>query len=89
MSLPPRPVQPNTSSVHIPELQRIGVCGKTGTAQDGSSASAMSHAWFAAYAPKDNPQIAVVVMVENSGEGSGVAAPLTRDILRYYFLDRP
>ncbi len=72
-----------------PELQRIGVCGKTGTAQDGSSASALSHAWFASYAPKDNPEIAVVVMVENSGEGSGVAAPLARDILRYYFLDRP
>jgi len=71
------------------DLQRIGVCGKTGTAQDGSSANAVSHAWFAAYAPKDNPQIALVVLVENSGEGSGVAAPIARDILRYYFFEQP
>jgi cell division protein FtsI/penicillin-binding protein 2 len=66
-------------------LQTIGVCGKTGTATDGSSPSAISHAWFAAYAPMREPEIAVVVMVENSGEGSGVAAPLVRDILEYYF----
>jgi len=72
-----------------PELQRIGICGKTGTAQDGSSASALSHAWFASYAPRDNPEIAVIVLVENSGEGSDVAAPIARDILRYYFLDHP
>ncbi|MBZ0277369.1 MAG: penicillin-binding protein 2, partial [Anaerolineae bacterium] len=67
------------------ELQTIGVCGKTGTAQDGSSASANSHAWFAAYAPRENPQVAIVVIVENSGEGSAVAAPIVRDILQYYF----
>lgn len=67
------------------ELQTIGVCGKTGTATDGSSPSAISHAWFAAYAPMRDPEIAVVVMVENSGEGSGVAAPIVRDILEYYF----
>ncbi|MEO8606915.1 MAG: penicillin-binding transpeptidase domain-containing protein [Chloroflexota bacterium] len=71
-----------------PDLQRLGVCGKTGTAQDGP-ADAASHAWFAAYAPKDNPQIAVAVIVENSGEGSGVAAPIVRDIMRYYFFERP
>jgi penicillin-binding protein 2 len=68
------------------ELQSIGICGKTGTATDGSSPSAISHAWFAAYAPMREPEIAIVVMVENSGEGSGVAAPLVRDILEYYFL---
>lgn len=70
-----------------PDLQRLGVCGKTGTAQDGP-ADAQSHAWFAAYAPRDNPQIAVVVIVENSGEGSGVAAPIVRDIMRYYFFEQ-
>jgi penicillin-binding protein 2 len=70
-----------------PDLQRLGVCGKTGTAQDGP-ADAQSHAWFAAYAPKDNPQIAVAVIVENSGEGSGVAAPIVRDIMRYYFFEQ-
>jgi penicillin-binding protein 2 len=67
------------------ELQTIGVCGKTGTATDGSSPSAISHAWFGAYAPMRDPEIAIIVMVENSGEGSGVAAPIARDILEYYF----
>jgi penicillin-binding protein 2 len=66
------------------ELQNIGVCGKTGTAQDGPRPT---HAWFAAYAPRDNPEIAIVVIAENGGEGSGVAAPMVRDILHYYFLE--
>lgn len=69
-----------------PELQNIGVCGKTGTAQNRPGA--VTHAWFAAYAPRDNPQIAIVVMAENAGEGSGVGAPIVRDILHYYFFDR-
>jgi penicillin-binding protein 2 len=66
-------------------LQTLGVCGKTGTAQDGSRADATSHAWFAAWAPMDEPEIAVAVIVENSGEGSGEAAPIVRDILEVYF----
>nr|PZN50579.1 MAG: hypothetical protein DIU68_18055 [Chloroflexota bacterium] len=65
------------------DLQSIGVCAKTGTAQTGTTAT--SHAWFAAYAPRENPEIAVVVMVENGGEGSGTAAPITRDVLEAYF----
>jgi len=64
-------------------LQAIGVCGKTGTAQAPNNAP--SHAWFIGYAPIEQPQIAVIVMVENSGEGSAVAAPLTRDIMNAYF----
>lgn len=69
-------------------LQDIGVCGKTGTAQapgDGVS----PHAWFTAYAPRDNPQIAITVLVENSGDGSAVAAPIVRQILEYYFFGTP
>lgn len=66
-----------------PRLQEIGICGKTGTAQN--TPNPMPHAWFIAYAPRDNPQIAVAVMVENAGDGSAVAAPLTRDIMEYYF----
>lgn len=67
-------------------LQSIGVCGKTGTAQN-LNRGALTHAWFAAFAPRDKPQIAIVVMVEDAGEGSGVAAPITRDILEYYFFE--
>ncbi|MBW4437561.1 MAG: hypothetical protein KME04_10525 [Pleurocapsa minor GSE-CHR-MK-17-07R] len=65
-------------------LQALGVCGKTGTAQTGGPGTP-SHAWFASYAPQDNPQIAVVVLVETSGEGSGVAAPIARQVHEYYF----
>ncbi|MBC8171207.1 MAG: hypothetical protein H7X77_06030 [Anaerolineae bacterium] len=69
-------------------LQEIGVCGKTGTAQDLPRPT--THAWFTAYAPRDNPEIAITVMIENagvgiSGEGSVMAAPIVRQALEYYF----
>ncbi len=57
------------------------LCGKTGSAQT----ALYPNAWFVAYAPADNPQIAVVVMVANSLEGSQVAAPIVRRILDDYF----
>jgi len=44
-----------------------------------------SHAWFTAYAPARNPEIAVVVFVYGGGEGSAVALPIAGDVLRYYF----
>lgn len=66
---------------------RGGVCGKTGTAQSPRPGAA-PHSWFAAYAPADEPEIAVVVMVENAGDGSAVAAPLTKQIMEYYFFLR-
>jgi penicillin-binding protein 2 len=66
------------------ELQTIGVCGKTGTAQD---VPRPTHAWFAAYAPREEPEVAIVVVVENGGQGSEVAAPIVRDILEHYFFE--
>ncbi len=57
------------------------VCGKTGTAQT----ALYPNAWFVAYAPADDPEIAVVVMSANSREGSEVAAPIVRRILDNYF----
>ena len=57
------------------------VCGKTGTAEAGT----YPHAWFVAYAPAENPEVAVVVMSEHSREGSEVAAPMARRILDAYF----
>ncbi len=65
-------------------LLELGVCAKTGTATSATG-NAFPHAWFAAYAPSENPEIAIVAMVENSGEGSGIAAPIVRDVLEYYF----
>jgi penicillin-binding protein 2 len=68
-------------------LQALGVCGKTGTAQAGGDGTLPPFAWFAAWAPRENPQIAVVVLVENAGEGSGVGAPIARDVLEAYFFN--
>lgn len=65
-------------------LQAIGVCGKTGTAQT-TGADSLPHGWFIAYAPRENPQVAVVAMVENVGNGSEFAAPIVRRVLEYYF----
>jgi penicillin-binding protein 2 len=56
----------------------IEVAGKTGTAQvKGKS----DYAWFACYAPANNPRYAVVVMVEQGGEGGATAAPAARQIM--------
>lgn len=66
------------------ELQGLGVCGKTGTAQTGGP-DTPSHAWFASYAPRENPEVVVVVMIETAGQGSEIAAPIARQILEYYF----
>ncbi len=60
------------------------VAGKTGTAETGG-ADVTSHAWFAAYAPFENPQIVVVVFLENGGQGSYNAAPLARNVLEAFF----
>jgi len=72
------------------------IAGKTGTAQvvgikQGARYDAnrlarehRDHALFIAYAPAENPTIAVAVMVENGGSGSGVAAPIARAVFDYY-----
>ncbi|MDF2929069.1 MAG: penicillin-binding protein 2, partial [Anaerospora sp.] len=56
----------------------IKVAGKSGSAETGRKTT---HSWFACYAPADDPQIAVAVLVEEGGEGSVAAAPVTRKIL--------
>jgi len=60
------------------------ICGKTGTAQTGGE-STPPNAWFVAYVPQDDPEIAIAVIVENSCEGSEVAAPITRAIIEDYY----
>ncbi len=62
----------------------IPVAGKTGTAEAGA-AEAEPHSWFAAYAPANDPEIALVVLAENAGEGSTVAAPLARQVIEAYY----
>ena len=65
-------------------LLDVGVCGKTGTAQVPGE-DKLPHSWFIAYAPAKEPRIVIATVVENAGEGSSVAAPLTRRILEYYY----
>lgn len=61
-------------------------CGKTGTAQTGDVNSGRPpHSWYIAYAPAENPQIAIAVVVPNSREGSEVSAPIVRRILDNWF----
>lgn len=61
-------------------------CGKTGTAQAGDATSGIPpHSWYVTYAPAENPQVAVAVVVPTSREGSEVATPIARRILDNYF----
>lgn len=84
-----------TACCRIKSEVPVSVAGKTGTAEtssaglDGKNARTKPHAWFTSYAPAENPQIAMVVLVENSGEGAEYAAPITREILKWYFGGRP
>lgn len=58
-------------------LRAYSLCGKTGTAQSAGA----PYAWFVAYTPAEDAELALVVMVENSHEGALVAAPILRRIL--------
>jgi len=60
---------------------------KTGTAEVGDGSND-THAWLTAFAPADDPQIAITVLVERGGEGSDTAAPIVGDILKEWF-DEP
>ena len=72
----------------LPKQFELGVGGKTGTAQVASRESGVKeedHAWFAGYAPANNPQVVVVALVENGGHGGVAAAPIARKVLAAYF----
>lgn len=68
------------TATHI-KLPDIEICGKTGTAQNPHG---NDHAWFVAFAPFDNPKIAVAVIVENVGFGGTHAAPIAKKIIETY-----
>ncbi|MBQ6679785.1 MAG: FtsW/RodA/SpoVE family cell cycle protein [Lachnospiraceae bacterium] len=60
------------------------VAGKSGSAQYDETLDAL-HAWFTAYAPADDPEIAIVVMLEKGGSGSRDAGPVVSEIVSSYF----
>jgi len=76
----------------IAQIENIVVCGKTGTAQNnaivnGEVKKMKNHAFFVAFAPRDNPKIAIAVIVENSGFGGTYAAPIASLMMEKYLLD--
>ncbi len=61
------------------QLPHVSVAGKTGTA---TNPLGRSHSWFVAFAPADNPRVAVAIVVENVGYGATYAAPIAREVIR-------
>lgn len=60
----------------------VEVAGKTGTAQFGNN---KTHAWFVGFAPYDNPQLVITILVEGGGEGYEAAVPVAKEVLEWYF----
>jgi penicillin-binding protein 2 len=73
------------------QIEGLRIGGKTGTAQFcddimcGVGFEQPEHAWFAAFAPVEEPEISVVVFLYNGGEGSVAAVPVARAILAHYY----
>ncbi len=79
------------------KLKDITVAGKTGTAQvvtlekfkevdeEDVAYKHRDHAWFTSFAPAENPEIVVTVLVEHGGHGGAVAAPVAKKVLEKYF----
>lgn len=61
----------------------VPVAGKTGTAQ--WSEKKKNHAWWTGFAPYDNAEIVVTVLVEEAGEGSDIAVPVVEEFMKWYF----
>ncbi|ABB23454.1 penicillin-binding protein 2 [Pelodictyon luteolum] len=59
----------------------VRVAGKTGTAQNPGG---KDHAWFIAFAPVDNPKIAIAVLAENAGFGGTISAPIAGKLIQHY-----
>ncbi len=66
---------------YLARIPGIRICGKTGTAQNKHGDD---HSVFVCFAPRENPQIAVAVIVENAGFGGVVAAPIASFIVEKY-----
>ncbi len=76
----------------------LDICGKTGTSQIITKENPqykrltkekrfMPHSWFVSFAPRENPRLAMVVLVENGGDAGAIAAPLAGQVYRKYFAD--
>ncbi|AUC85371.1 penicillin-binding protein 2 [Polaribacter sp. ALD11] len=71
------------------QVKGIDICGKTGTSENyavvnGERIKLEDHSILVAFAPKDNPKIAIAIFVENGGYGSRIAAPITSLMIEKY-----
>ena len=73
-----------TTSAGFKDYRGVSIACKTGTAQHGDEET-LPHAWITLFAPAYDPQVVVTVLVEESGEGSNVAAPIAKEILTAWF----
>nr|WP_315199765.1 penicillin-binding protein 2 [uncultured Flavobacterium sp.] len=79
----------NRGTAYALRVEGIDICGKTGTAEnfakiDGKRVQLKDHSIFVAFAPKDNPKIAIAVLVENGGFGSTIAGPIASLMIEKY-----
>ncbi|MCL6462552.1 MAG: penicillin-binding protein 2 [Flavobacterium micromati] len=79
----------NMGTASALKVEGIDICGKTGTAENfakigGKRVQLKDHSIFVAFAPKDNPKIAIAVMVENGGFGSTIAGPIASLMIEKY-----
>jgi penicillin-binding protein 2 len=70
-------------------VEGIDICGKTGTAENfakinGKRTQLEDHSIFVAFAPKDNPKIAIAIMIENGGYGATIAGPIASLMIEKY-----
>ena len=63
----------------------LKIAAKTGTAEYGSRANRRKHTWMIAFAPFDNPTIALAILIEDGDSGGRTVAPLIRAALAYWF----
>ncbi len=73
------------SAIKLQNL-KVSSAGKTGTAQ--GQTGKLPHAWFTGFAPFSNPEIVITVLVEEGGEGSGIALDVAYEFLDWYFNGR-
>ena len=75
----------NQGTARSAQISGIAWGGKTGSAEHKRGAK--THAWFIGVAPMDTPQVAIVTMIEQSGHGGDVAAPIAAKLVRYWLKD--
>lgn len=62
----------------------VEVAGKTGTAQV-TNTFRKTNAWFTGFAPYENPEIALAIVIEGAGEGSAAAVPVAKEVFEWYY----